>query len=176
MFDCTCNTQNSLLLNQHNGDDAPQDLCTTLRFGSVLCCGVLQWRCFDITLQGCTNPGWLNIVSLRLTFIGLQYGTLCAGVQFPVGAREPLNLLLGGYRVLFRGVKWSGRDVEYSLPSRAEFKNRWSYISPPVYIHGAYRDNFTFLYQYILALYCPSVTYNFDVASYCLENFGAFCM
>ena len=26
MFDCTCNTQNSLLLNQHNGDDAPQDL------------------------------------------------------------------------------------------------------------------------------------------------------
>ena len=25
MFDCTCKTQNSLLLNQHNGDDAPQD-------------------------------------------------------------------------------------------------------------------------------------------------------
>ena len=25
MFDCTCNTQNSLLLNQHNGDDTPQD-------------------------------------------------------------------------------------------------------------------------------------------------------
>jgi len=25
MFDCTCNTQNSLLLNQHNGDVAPQD-------------------------------------------------------------------------------------------------------------------------------------------------------
>ena len=25
MFDCTCNTQNSLLLNQHNGDDASQD-------------------------------------------------------------------------------------------------------------------------------------------------------
>ena len=25
MFDCTCNTQNSLLLNQHNGEDAPQD-------------------------------------------------------------------------------------------------------------------------------------------------------
>ena len=24
VFDCTCNTQNSLLLNQHNGDDAPQ--------------------------------------------------------------------------------------------------------------------------------------------------------
>jgi len=26
LFDCTCNTQNSLLLNHHNGDDAPQDL------------------------------------------------------------------------------------------------------------------------------------------------------
>ena len=25
MFDCTCNKQYSLLLNQHNGDDAPQD-------------------------------------------------------------------------------------------------------------------------------------------------------
>ena len=25
VFDCTCNTQNSLLLNQHNGDDAPQN-------------------------------------------------------------------------------------------------------------------------------------------------------
>ena len=25
MFDCTCNTQSSLLLKQHNGDDAPQD-------------------------------------------------------------------------------------------------------------------------------------------------------
>jgi hypothetical protein len=25
MFDCMCHTQNSLLLNQHNGDDAPQN-------------------------------------------------------------------------------------------------------------------------------------------------------
>jgi len=25
VFDCTCNTQNFLLLNQHDGDDAPQD-------------------------------------------------------------------------------------------------------------------------------------------------------
>ena len=33
MFDCTCNTQNSLLLNQHNGDDAPQD--TTVSAGQA---------------------------------------------------------------------------------------------------------------------------------------------
>jgi len=26
VFDCTCNTQNSLLSNQHNGDDAPKAL------------------------------------------------------------------------------------------------------------------------------------------------------
>ena len=25
VFDCTCNTQNSLLLNQHNGDDVPHN-------------------------------------------------------------------------------------------------------------------------------------------------------
>jgi hypothetical protein len=57
----------------------------------------------------------------------------------------------------FPGIKWPGRDVEYSLPSSAEVKNGWSYSSAPVYIHGAYRDNFTFLYHYILALYYPSV-------------------
>ena len=27
MFDCTCNTQNSLLLNQHYGDYAPPEKC-----------------------------------------------------------------------------------------------------------------------------------------------------
>ena len=37
----------------------------------------------------------------------------------------------------FSGVKWPGRDVEYSLPSSAEVKNGWSYTSAPVYIHGA---------------------------------------
>ena len=26
MFECTCNTQTSFLLNQHNGDDAPQEI------------------------------------------------------------------------------------------------------------------------------------------------------
>ena len=32
MFDCTCNTQNSLLLNQHNGDDVPQDCVVVIFF------------------------------------------------------------------------------------------------------------------------------------------------
>ena len=29
MFDCTCNTQYSLLLNQHNGDDTPKKKSST---------------------------------------------------------------------------------------------------------------------------------------------------
>ena len=37
MFDCTCNTQNSLLLNQHNGDDAPLDYWNVVLF--FVCCG-----------------------------------------------------------------------------------------------------------------------------------------
>jgi len=64
------------------------------------------------------------------------------------GTTEPPTRWVPG---AFPGVKWAGRDVEYSLPSRAEVKNGWSYSSPPVYIHGTYRDNLTF-YQYILAL------------------------
>jgi len=41
VLDCTCNTQNSLLLNQHNGDDALQDMCP-----GFLCCA-----CFLISLH-----------------------------------------------------------------------------------------------------------------------------
>jgi hypothetical protein len=46
VFDCRFNTQNSLLLNQHNGDDAPQEkiqkfvlpctrICEFLNFGDA---------------------------------------------------------------------------------------------------------------------------------------------
>ena len=64
---------------------------------------------------------------------------LCAGVQFPVGAKGPQSLrwVPGS----FPELKWSGRDVDYSLPSGAEVKNGWSYTSIPVYIHSADRDN-----------------------------------
>ena len=37
-LDCTCNTQNSLLLIQHNGDDASQDLC-------------MNYRCYQIIVR-----------------------------------------------------------------------------------------------------------------------------
>ena len=91
-------------------------------------------------------------------FVGLQYGTyfVCRG-SVPrrcEGTTEPPIQWVAGS---FPGVKWPGRDVEYSLPSSAKVKNGWSYTSAAVYIHGAYRDNFTFFYQYILALYYPSV-------------------
>ena len=35
MFDCTCNTQYSLLLNQHNGDDAPQEFLFELNIFQI---------------------------------------------------------------------------------------------------------------------------------------------
>ena len=73
------------------------------------------------------------------------------------GTTEPPTWWVPG---TFPGVKWPGRNVEYSLPSRAGVKNGWSHISPPVYIHDAYRDKFTFFYQYILALYYPSSEVN----------------
>jgi len=36
VFDCKCNTQNSLLLNQHNGDDAPQDYVRKVPMHNIL--------------------------------------------------------------------------------------------------------------------------------------------
>jgi hypothetical protein len=45
----------------------------------------------------------------------------------------------------FLGVKRSGREDGHSPPS-TEVKNEWSYTAtPPVYIDGMQRGNFTFL-------------------------------
>jgi len=48
VFDCTCNTQNSLLLSQHNGDDAPQYTASIFRPHVYLendCSKFLRKRC-----------------------------------------------------------------------------------------------------------------------------------
>jgi hypothetical protein len=55
MFDCTCNAQNSLLLNQHNGDDAPQDHSNTLSHISIEYTDV-TWRS-DVTNR---KQRWAN--------------------------------------------------------------------------------------------------------------------
>jgi hypothetical protein len=52
--------------------------------------------------------------------------------------------------VLSLGVKRPGREAYHSPPSRAEFKNPWSYTSTPQYVFMAWclvkhRDNFTFI-------------------------------
>jgi hypothetical protein len=90
-------------------------------------------------------------------FVGLQYGTYFVRrgsvPRRGEGTTEPSIRWVPGS---FPGVKWPGRDVEYSLPSSAEIKNGWRYTSAPIYIHGAYRDN-TFFYQTILAFCYRSV-------------------
>lgn len=42
-------------------------------------------------------------------------------------------------------VKFPDLQTDYSSPTNAEFKNAWSCVSvPPMYLHGADRDFFTF--------------------------------
>jgi hypothetical protein len=50
-----------------------------------------------------------------------------------------------GTRVLSRGVKRLGCEVNRSPPSNTEVKNEWSYTSvSPLCLHGVDRDKFTF--------------------------------
>ena len=57
MFDCTCNTQNSLLLNQHNGDDAPHDYMNMAAVATHL---VTSYRCLEErTEAGTAAMVWL---------------------------------------------------------------------------------------------------------------------
>jgi hypothetical protein len=41
-------------------------------------------------------------------------------------------------RVFSLEFKWLGHEADHSLPSRAEVKNEWSYISTPYYIFMAW--------------------------------------
>jgi hypothetical protein len=36
----------------------------------------------------------------------------------------------------FPGVKWAGREVDYSPPTSAEVKKIWIYTSTPIRLHG----------------------------------------
>jgi hypothetical protein len=45
----------------------------------------------------------------------------------------------------FSGIKRPERDVNHSPPSRAEFRNDWSYTAtPPICLYGMERENFNF--------------------------------
>jgi hypothetical protein len=39
---------------------------------------------------------------------------------------------------LFAGVKWSGREANYSPPSSAEVRNMWSYTTISTYVFMAW--------------------------------------
>jgi hypothetical protein len=43
-------------------------------------------------------------------------------------------------------VRRTGREADHSPPSSAEVKREWNYTStPPISLHGIYRDNFTYV-------------------------------
>jgi hypothetical protein len=54
-------------------------------------------------------------------------GTTQSPIQWKSGA-----LSLGG-----GGIKWQGREADYSSPAGAEVVNAWSYTTnPPIRLHG----------------------------------------
>jgi hypothetical protein len=56
----------------------------------------------------------------------------------------PPSLLTNGYRGSFPQVKRHGREVNHSLPSKAEVRNGWSNTSSsPIRLHGVDKENFT---------------------------------
>jgi len=47
----------------------------------------------------------------------------------------------------------SGSKRDHSPPSSAKVKNKWSYTTNPICLHGMHRDNFTFtLYKTYFSL------------------------
>jgi len=58
----------------------------------------------------------------------------------------PPSLLFSWYWDSFLGVKQLGNEVDHLPQSSTEVKKERSHIStPPVYLHGMDRDNFTFI-------------------------------
>ena len=56
--------------------------------------------------------------------------------------QPPIN----GHRGSFQAVQRPGRDVQRSLPSSAEVKNKWSYtFTPSTCLHGVDRNSCIFL-------------------------------
>ena len=50
-----------------------------------------------------------------------------------------------GYRDSSPRVKWQGHEVYHSPSTSVKVKNGWSYIcTPPIYLHGVEKENFTF--------------------------------
>jgi len=64
--------------------------------------------------------------------------------SFMQGCKGIYHWVLHALRdICFSWVKRSGREVDHSSPSDAEFKNEWSYTSFPVCLNGVIKNSFT---------------------------------
>jgi hypothetical protein len=68
----------------------------------------------------------------RVWFLAGQDFSVHHSIQTSSGA-HPASYPVGT-RVLSVGVQWPGYEANHSLPSSAEVKNAWSYISMPLYV------------------------------------------
>ena len=106
MFDCTCDTQNYLLLNHHNGDDAPQgfrqsckenqNIFTSNNFFFRKSCRLWCYRCscFEVRSKICSvdkqakirekNKVKFGNSSKRIYFVCNILVVYCEGVDFKV--------------------------------------------------------------------------------------------
>ena len=82
MFDCTCNAQNSLLLNQHNGDDAPQG-----RSISLIPLWALTWLVIGWVLQQEVHFCWDGRAMQLRTFV-LRATTRYTAPDLPSGVQS----------------------------------------------------------------------------------------
>ena len=74
--------------------------------------------------------------------------------NFQTGSGAHLFSSLMKTGVLPRAEKLPGRAFNYSSPFRAVVKNEWGFTStPPICLHGAYREKLTFLTFFTRILY-----------------------
>ena len=73
----------------------------------------------------------------------------------------PPSFVFNEYRRSFQEVNRPGREANHSPPSNTEVKNEWSCIStPPVYLNGVGRDNFTLL----VCTYLSAAVFSYGIA------------
>ena len=121
----------------------------------------------------CVQWIWLNarILYVCTTFIIFWYWIFCIfGVairdfesvhrqqtflfsQRPDQLWGPPTLILNGYWGSFLGIKRPGCEINHSLRSSAEVKNKWiRTFADPICHHEVYRDKFNF-YMFMLFIY-----------------------
>lgn len=117
----------------------------------------------------------LKINKLSIQWSGCEQDTRESVTRFSIGVRDSclnpkaFRMSLGpthppihfGPEGLSAGIKGLGYWAEHSLPTGAEFKNEWNYISTPKCLHGTHRDNFTFTFTRTEIVYPWSNSQNY---------------